>query len=152
MPTKGYKELSKQLSAMGRAVGGKTLRSAALSAMLPALREAQASAPRANPPYEYNGRLVDPYPKKTYKGRRVAPGFASRNIARKAKLSRDGRTATVMLGVKPEAFYAIQFIEFGTSRIPKRPWLEPAFRRSLPAVDSRFKEQLKLKIDKAAKK
>ncbi len=151
---RGYKELSAQLSAMGRSVGGNALRSAAMQGMLPALRAAQENAPVGAPPYQVKGtdRSVDPYPVKTYKGRLRTPGFASRNIARKAKLSKDRSTVTVMLGVRPEAFYAVQFIELGTSKIPKRPWLEPAFRKSLPEVDSRFQAQLKARIDKAAKR
>jgi HK97 gp10 family phage protein len=152
MPTHGYRELSRKLSAMGAAVGGKTLRSAAMSAMLPALRAAQAQAPKGEPPYQVGNRSVDPYPVKTHKGRLRTPGFASRNVSRKSRLSRDKRSVRVMLGVRPEAFYAIQFIELGTSRIPKRPWLEPAFRSSLPAVDSRLQSELKKRIDKAAKR
>ena len=150
----GYKELSLQLQAMGRSVGGKTLRSAAMSAMLPALREAQSSIPVGTPPYEVKGtgRTVDPYPIKTYKGRLRTPGFAKRNLARKAKLSKDRSSVRVMLGVRPEAFYAVQFIELGTSKIPKRPWLEPAFRRSVPAINSRFQSELKRLIDRAALK
>lgn len=149
--TRGYRELSRQLTAMGRAPGGKALRSAALSAMLPALREAQKSAPRGTPPYSVNGRSVDPYPVRTYKGTLRTPGFASRNVARKAKLSSGGRFVRVMLGVKPLAFYAVQFIELGTSKIPKRPWLEPSLRRSIPDVDKRFRLRLKALIDKAAR-
>jgi HK97 gp10 family phage protein len=124
-----------------------------MSAMLPALREAQQRAPVGNPPYtdKSTGRQFDPYPTRTFKGRLKTPGFAKRSVARKSKLSRDGRTVNVMLGVKPEAFYAIQFIEFGTSRIPKNPWLEPAFRASIPAVDAKFQAELKKRIDKAAK-
>jgi len=56
-----------------------------------------------------------------------------------------------MLGVRPEAFYAIQFIELGTSKIPKRPWLEPAFRKSINDVDALFRQRLKLLLDKAAR-
>lgn len=125
-----------------------------MQGMLPALRNAQSNAPVGDPPYQVKGtdRFVDPYPVKTYKGRLRTPGFAKRNVARKAKLSKDRRTVTVMLGVRPEAFYAVQFIELGTSKIPKRPWLEPAFRRSIPELDSRFQERLKALIDKAARK
>jgi hypothetical protein len=57
-----------------------------------------------------------------------------------------------MLGVRPEAFYAVQFIELGTSKIPKRPWLEPAFRQSITAVDLRFQSEIKRLIDRAALK
>src|SRR5690606_16595791 len=112
-------------------------RASAMSAMLPALRAAQKAAPVGAPPYK--GK--DPYPVKTYKGRLRTPGFASRSVARKAKVSRDGTSVMVMLGVKPEAFYALQFHELGTSKIPKKPWLEPSFRQSLPLVDARFQSE-----------
>lgn len=141
MQIKGLKKLNKQLSKLSRAAGGKALRSAALSAMLPALKEARASAP-----VRKRGGL-----KRTYKGRLVAPGFASRNLARKTKLRRDKKSVISMLGVKPEAFYALSFIELGTSKISRRPWLEPAFRRSLPAVKSRFQQRLKQVIARVAK-
>ena len=144
----GFKELSAQLSAMGRAAGGKALRSAAMTATLPVLHKAKENAPVGNPPYESG----DPYPKRTYKGRLVTPGFLKRNIARKSQLSRDGQRVTVMVGPRAEAFYGTQFIELGTSAIPRRPWLEPAFRSSLNAVNARMKERLKVLIDKAAKK
>lgn len=150
----GFEELSRQLSELGTKLGGQALRSAAMSAMLPALRKAQAMAPRANPPYIYGNHVVDPYRnlKKTYKGRRVAPGFTSRNIARKAIVSRDKTRVSILLGVKSEAFYALQFLELGTSRIAKRPWLEPAFRATRQQVIERLGARLKVLIDKAAKK
>lgn len=140
----GFKQLSRQLRELGAAPAGKVVRRAALSAMLPALREAQSRAPVGQPPYE--GK--DPYPVRTYKGRLRTPGFAKRNVSRKAVLHDEGGVS-VMLGVKPEAFYAIQFHEFGTSSIPRNPWLEPAFRASLPAVNARFRARLKQILDKA---
>ena len=143
----GFKELTSQLSRMEKAVEGKILRGAAMSATLPAVQAAKAAAPVGTPPYESG----DPYPVKTYKGRYRTPGFAKRSIARKSKLRRDKKGVTVMIGVKPEAFYAVQFIELGTSRTPKRPWLEPAFKRSVRAINARFRSQLKKRIDKAAK-
>jgi HK97 gp10 family phage protein len=150
----GYKELSKQLSALGKSVGGKAFRAAANAAMKPAVAAAKAAAPVGHPPYgPYPPKTTtqDPYPKPTYLGRLVTPGFASRSVATKVTMSRDKTEVTVMLGVKPEAFYAVQFIELGTSSSPKRPWLEPSFRASLPAVDARFKDELKARMDKAAK-
>jgi len=160
MPTIGYKELDKKLRMMGMAAGGKALRSAAMTSMLPALKATQAAAPVGNPPYFYGpgsktgGKYFvskDPYPVKTYKGNLRTPGYASRNISRKSLISRDKRTVVVMLAPRKEAFYAINFYEFGTSRNPARPWFEPAFAASIPDVDSRFRTQLKRLIDKAAK-
>lgn len=153
MPTEGFAELQRQLKRMSAAVGGKALRSAGVSAMLPALRAAQASAPSGDPPYgPYGARAAfDPYPRTTHKGRKVAPGFTARNVARKSKLSRDKSFVKVMLGVRPEAFAAVQFVELGTSTRGARPWLEPAFRRSIPAVDRRFRARLAALIKKAAR-
>lgn len=144
----GFKELSRQLSKMGKAAGGKALRSTVMSAALPSVRAAQSAAPVGNPPFESGG---DPYPVRSYKGSLRLPGFARRNIKRKSFLSRDKRTASVRVGVAPEAFYAVQFIELGTSKITKRPWLEPSFKRSIPHINQRMKKRLKALIDKATK-
>lgn len=132
--------------------GGKAVRGAVAKAILPAKRLAKAQAPVARPPYVYDGRTVDPYPRKTYKGRRVTPGFASRSVVHSTRLSRDKATATARLGVRREAFYATQFVELGTSRIPKRPWLEPAFRASQAPMNNAFRRELKRRIDLAAAK
>jgi HK97 gp10 family phage protein len=152
----GFKELSQQLARMGAAPGGKALRSAAMSSMLPAVKRARAEAPVGNPPYESRqadgtNRNPDPYPTRTYKGRLKSPGFASRNVARASKISGDKRSVEVSLGVRKEAFYAVQFVELGYGKTPRRPWLEPSFRAALPEVNTRFKEQLKRLIDKGVK-
>lgn len=143
------KRLRRQLREISRSAEGKALRKAAVQGMLPAMRAAQAAAPVGNPPYEYNGRLIDPYPTKTYLGRYKAPGFTKRHIKRKSIVYEGG--VKVLLGVAPEAFYALSFIELGTSKIAKRPWLEPSFRASISAVDARFKKRLKAILDKAAR-
>ena len=140
----GFKELSRKLSKMGEAAGGKALRSAAMSASLPALKAAMAKAPVSDR-FQLEAR-------KTYKGYVRFPGFTKRSVVRKATLSQDKRTANVRIGVKREAFYAINFIEFGTAKIKKRPWLEPAFKQSVPAMNERLRVRLKQLIDKAAKK
>ena len=137
---KGYRELSKQLQALGAAVGGKTLRSATLLATTPVMREARRRIPVG----------VDAH--KTYKGRVVAPGFAKRSIARKAFLSRDKSTAYCIVGVKPEAYYALQFVEMGTSKQSAQPWLEPAFRATQDEQIERLGANLRKKILAAVKK
>jgi HK97 gp10 family phage protein len=148
----GHRELFQKLNLMARAPAGAALRKAAMAAMLPAQKAAQAAAPVGAPPYDYGGRKVDPYPKRTYKGRLTVPGYARRNVIRRAFLGKDKDYVKVSLGVRKEAFYAVQFIELGTSRIPKRPWLEPAFRSMIPAVDKVLQDRLRELIDQAAKK
>lgn len=152
MSIKGYKELSEQIAALGDAAGAKVLRSAARAAMKPALEAAERAAPVAEPPYTYPYGTVDPYPKKTYKGRYVTPGFASRNIVLVTSVDKDKNTVRVRLGPRKEAFYTTQFLELGTSKIAKRPWLEPAFRGALAAVDAALKTELRKKLDAAVRR
>ena len=136
----GLKQLSKQLSTLGPKVGSKFLRSALMSAALPVVKSAKANVPIGNESH------------KTHKGRIVAPGFAARNVAKKSALSRDKRTAYVSIGVKREAFYAVNFLELGTKHIPKRPWLTKALQKEQFNVIRRFKATLKKKIEQEAKK
>jgi hypothetical protein len=149
----GVRELSLQLSKMGAAAGGKALRSAVMSASLPALNAAIAAAPVGNPPYKSKDRRgsSDPYPKRTYKGRLVIPGFLKSQIRRRSYISNDKTVASVRIAPTAEAFYGVNFIEFGTAKIAKRPWLEPSFRASVPDMAARLKERLKALIDKAAR-
>ena len=143
----GLKELEKKLHKLGKAAGGNALRNATASAMLPALRAARTSAP------------VGTQAHRTYKGRLVAPGFLSRSVIRRSRLSRDKTTAWATVGVRGEAFYGVQFVELGYTAgkrgspnrrmVPSRPWLEPAFETTQQQIYRRLKEKLKLQIDKA---
>ncbi len=137
----GIDDLQKQLSALGASVGGKALRSAANLAVNPVVKTARTLIPT-------NDR---DYLKKTYRGRRVAPGFAKRSIAKKVVMYQRGRFAKAMVGVKPEAYYATLFVERGTSRQPRQPWLEPALRTNRALVMRRLGQFLKKRIDKASK-
>lgn len=89
---------------------------------------------------------------KTYKGRYVSAGFASRSIRMIVKMSRDKQSATAILGVRREAFYALQFFERGTAKIARQPWLEPAFSQSRSRSLSLVGETLRKRIEKIAKK
>lgn len=87
---------------------------------------------------------------RTYKGRLVSFGFARRSIRMITKMSRDKQKATALLGVRNEAFYALQFFELGTAHIPRQPWLVPAFAASKDASLRKIGEVLKARIDKIA--
>ncbi len=137
---KGLKELQRKLAALGPAVGGKALRQATNAAMLPVLQQARSSAPEGTTTH------------KTYKGRVVFPGFLRRSVIRRSRLSRDKKTAWARVGVKREAFYGTQFLEIGTSRMPRRPWLTPAMDERQDQVTLLLKKKLKAQIDKARKK
>lgn len=134
---RGLNELQRKLRQLGPAVGGKTLRSAGLAALLPAFRAAQNTIPVG----DHSGR-------RTYLGRIVGPGFSKRSIRRKVVLSRDKQFIKAMLGVDPEAFTAVSFLELGTSKMAKQPWLVPAFESNKTAILARFKERLRTVIKK----
>lgn len=136
----GFKELSKKLSELGSGLGGKTLRQSAMSATTPTVKKIKNALPEGEQPH------------KTFKGRIVAPGFAKRNVARKSKISRDKRTVYVFIGVKPEAYYAVAFLEIGTKYIPANPVFTKTMESDQKAIVSRLSDLLKKKIDKIRRK
>jgi hypothetical protein len=145
MPLNDGRELSRKLKAMGTAAGGKALRSAAMTSTLPVVHRGRANVPRRRP---------NAGPRKTYKGRIAAPGFASRSVKRKSFLTADGNLANVLIGVAPEAFYAVEFVELGKNKKHKQtpyPWLVPALFDSIPEIDTKLQARLVKLIDKATK-
>jgi hypothetical protein len=155
----GLDAIDRQLSALELKVGGKALRSAALRATTKTLRKLKTRAPRGTEAH------------RTYKGRLVAPGFASRSLRRKTKL-KNGRVS-VVIGVLAEAFYAIQFYDLGPYTIserrvsigkrrrvkkkiksytlPKRPWFRRTFIEDRRLIESELVRILKQNITKAVK-
>jgi len=86
---------------------------------------------------------------KTYKGRIVPPGFLSRHVF--AKASYRSRTGVLRIRIGPgkEAFYGSQFVELGTSRMPKKPWLVPAMVNKRKEAEEIFVGALRAAILKA---
>lgn len=134
----GAKELSKKLAALGALAGGKALRSAVGAAATPIKKEAESNIPTGKKAH------------KTYKGRLVAPGFASRNIVKRTRLYRNRQTAVAVVGVRREAFYAVQFVELGTKKLKARPWLVRSMKNKQREAERRFARQLKRRILKVA--
>jgi len=159
---RGLKELDAKLNRLEAKVAAKTLRSAALQATTPALKTMKAAAPR--------GKQLH----RTYKGNLVAPGFLSRSIKRKTTL-KYGR-AKVIIGVKKEAHYGVNFVEKGTRphRIPSKgrarlkfgggvfssvnhpgarpkPWFKKSFVASERAMIRKFSEVLNKRIMEAVR-
>lgn len=135
----GVEKLAAQLKELGAQAGGKTLRAAALSASLPALKAIQAAAP------------VGDVAHRTYKGRLVAPGFLRRNIRRKALLHTDRSKAIVLIGPAQEAFYA-EFLEKGTLKMSAQPFMEQGFDASKQDVVDRLMTALRRGIDRVRAK
>jgi HK97 gp10 family phage protein len=138
----GVAELSRKLDQLSEKVRGSTLRKAANAAVKPVIADAKSRIP-----VNAEDRLHW-----TYKGRQVAPGFAQRSIKAKVSLSQDRRAVFAAIGVKREAFYAINFVELeiGSSKRKKTPWLVPAFESTRGQQLARFAEILKAQIMKVA--
>jgi hypothetical protein len=114
----GLRDLDRKLNALSAKARGPILLEAVTAAGKKVVAEATARCPEGE-----IHRLA-----KTYKGNLVFhPGFAKRNVAMKAFLSRDKKAASVIIGVRREAFYAINFVELTTSRRTGTPWLQPSF-------------------------
>lgn len=140
MALEGVAALTAQLRALGALEDGKALRSSVRAAIKPAADRARASIPVG----------VDAH--RTYKGRLVAPGFAQRSIGVKVNLTRDKQKAIARLGVAREAFYAVNFVELGTSRMAARPWLRPAFESTQDAQTAGLGKGLQKAILRAVRK
>jgi HK97 gp10 family phage protein len=116
----GVAELSAKLRALADPKQqAMTLRAAVRTPMKKVEKRARANIARISPGKAEMHR--------TYKGRLVSAGFASRSLRTIVKMSRDKQSASALLGVRREAFYALQFFELGTAYIPRQPWLVPAF-------------------------
>lgn len=137
----GLQELSQQLRALGETVAARNLKGAAKDAMEPTESAARASVPVGSEIH------------KTYKGRTVTPGFAQRSIRRAAFAMRGAKNVVrAVVGVAREAFYAVAFLERGTSKMPAQPWLVPAFEQTQAQVLNRFRASLRERLARIAKR
>lgn len=136
----GAKDLAAKLQALKPSQQGSALKNAVQKAMLPTFREALHTVPIGSRPH------------KTYKGRTVEPGFAQQNLRLKTWVSKDKQAAVGMVGVNKEAFYVLQYIELGTSKIPPRPWLEPAFRSNKASAVQTMIAELRKRIERIARR
>jgi len=121
----GIPELSRtfdELGAMNSSEWRSAMRKAVRTPMAKTMTRARGNVARFSP-----GKTLL---HKTYRGRLVSAGYAARNLRMIVKFSRGGGSATAILGVRAEAFYALAFFERGTSKIAAQPWLVPAFSAS----------------------
>jgi HK97 gp10 family phage protein len=90
---------------------------------------------------------------KTYrKNRTVMAGFASRSLNMDTYVDYKRGVVGARLGVRKEAYYALQFVELGTSKQPAQPWLVPALERSKDSSIGIIADQMKARIERIARK
>lgn len=135
----GVDVLMRRLEALKRLDDGRAIRAAVTAGIKPARERAKGLIPVG----------VDAH--RTYKGRLVAPGFAQRSIGTRTRLSKDKQKATASLGVAREAFYAVNFVEIGTAKMPARPWLRPALESTQSQAEGAIADSLRRTVKRASK-
>lgn len=135
----GVAELEKKLENLKLKQQTAVLRAAVRAAMTPARDRAVELIPVG----------VDAH--RTFKGRLVAPGFAKRSIRMVTKVEQGGAVVSAALGVRREAFYAVNFVELGTAKMPAHPWLRPALKTTQDQALAIFADKLKERIDKVTR-
>lgn len=135
----GVAALLTRLQALGKLDNGKALRSAARAGVKPIFTQAKILIPKSE------------QPTKTYKGRVVGPGFASRNIRTITQLKPSQGIARASVGVRAEAFYAVNYVERGTKKQKAQHWLTEASAQTIDKQLEAVKTSLQATIDKASK-
>lgn len=148
----GVEELSRKLDKLSDKSRGSILRKIGNATSKIVAEAAAAKIPEWTPPPGDDGvHRVGHRKKKPGSGYYVGPGFAKRHILHRATLSRDKRAVFADVGVFKDAFYAINFVEFQTSKHTAHPWLEPAFRETSEQQIETAARILKREIDKVAR-
>jgi HK97 gp10 family phage protein len=135
----GAADLDRKLKALSKPLEDKAVRASLRHALQAPLAVARANVPRGSVAH------------RTYRGRLVAPGFAARSLRIAVGKPRNG-SVRARLGVRAEAFYALQFIELGTRYIARRPWLAPAMRATKEQQVERYQTALRKWINRAIKR
>lgn len=136
----GFRELDHKLAELGRAATGRELRAGVKAAAEVVVERAKQLIPVG----------VDSH--RTYKGRMVRPGFARRSVRSLTKVDKSGQQATAAIGVRKEAFYAVQFVEVGTRFQSAQPWLRPAMQATQSEQVSALSNRVRKGIEKAARR
>ena len=137
----GVDDFSQLLQSLGSAAFGRSLRSAVTFAANPILKQARKNA-------VFDGHEKDDEGHFTYTGKFVRKGFTRKSVKKKVFKSRDGEMAVAKIGVEPEAYYAVQFVELGTSKQPAQPWLRPALNQQVSQATRVFGERMSNAIDR----
>lgn len=135
----GIPELLAKLADLGKLDEGKGLRAAVRNGVKPIFVQAKATIPKS------------PDAIKTYKGRLVGPGFASRNIRTITQLKQAEGIARGSVGVRAEAFYAVRFVEQGTKHQKAQHWLTEASAQTIDKQIQAVSDSLEKSITKYTK-
>ena len=127
---KGASDLIRRLKELQGLDSASALRKALRAGITPALKYAKQAIP------------VGKKPHRSYKGNLLQPGYASKHLRIVVTKVSETRYAA-LLGVSKEAFYAVRFVELGTSKMAAEPWLRPAFFATQERQKAQFMDSLK---------
>lgn len=136
----GLDELNRALKVLQPKKQARAIRNAVRASMKPVEDEAKATVP------------VGTVPHKTYRGRWVYPGYASNSLRRLSGTSKDKTRFYGVVGVRAEAFYAVQFWEWGSYGRRRTPWLSNAMDKKRKEASIELRNQLRKKIIQQALK
>lgn len=135
----GVAALTRQLNALGSLEEGQALRRAVHAGIQPALVRAQSIIPVGTRPHRLrNGQLVN-------------AGYAKSQLRTATTINAAKNIASGILGVTKWAFYALQFIEFGTRYMPAQPWIRRALGESRSDCEEAFRASIADSVEKAAR-
>lgn len=143
---RGVADLTAKLFEMSALTASKKMRIAARNAMKIAYSAAQAGIPTWQPPPNSRGYHL------TYKGNPAWPGYAFRNLKLISAIDKEKGVIRAVIGVSKEAYYAVQFVEFGTSYFPANPWLRNSLESTKSSVLHSLAGNIKNELDKIARK
>ena len=140
----GVAELTRQLIALGKLDDGKVLKKAVKNAIQQAYKKAAATIPVGLEPHlvqlkKGGGKLF------------VAPGFAKKSLRTISTINSAKNVASGILSVRKAAYYAVQFVELGTSKYAAEPWLRPAFYEARGEMETALRETLVKGLEKAVR-
>ena len=153
MKINGLKELDLAMARLPYEIQGKPLRAATSRAAKLIRDEAIARAPEdtgnlKESIYRYRSRSQSLPGREVFiVGVRRGPRRRYANTRFNRRKGRVGKTYFE----QGKAFYW-RFLEFGTAKMQKRPFLRPAFEDNKVAAVNVIKERLRIEIDKAARK
>jgi len=135
----GVAALTRQLNALSSLEEGRALKRAVKAGIKPALKRAQDTVPIGTVPF------------RTYRGLLVAPGFAKQSLRTISTINAAKNVASGILGVRKEGYYILQFVEFGTRKMPAHPFFRRALFDSRSDCEEAFRDSIARSVVRAAK-
>lgn len=136
----GVRELTGQLTELGAKLAARELKGTVKTALEEAEHRARARMPQGDDPHF------------THRGRLVSPGFAITTLHIEVGVNKRTGAVVAALGVGREAFYVVQFVELGTSKMAAQPWLRPSFEESEDPMLRKLAAELRQRVERIARK